>query len=464
MRIRTLRAVLPAALAIAVVGCGGTPGGDKPDQQAAEKSPSSIKTSGFEDLGPVTLTVVSSEGSGGPRNAIKELTKQFEAKYPNVTVKLSFRDFATWIKQAKLAASSDNPPDVFAGNQGYQLDGELVKAGLILPLDNYAEAYGWNKSYTPETLQQFMWSKDGSKFGEGTLYGVAQSGQSTGVFANKAKLKEAGVDPSSFKTFDDFDASLAKLRSTLPADEPVIALGNKDQYGAIHMWGMVQGAYVPAQEIRDWIFHKEGSTFDSQGTVESLNKIKEWADKGYLGKGDSFNARNDAEAAAAFGKGEGAYMLGGNWNASIARDGLKDDASFFDMPPGESGKAVAIGSASVPIHISSKSKNADLAAAYIDFITGPTAGQALVDTQQVPAATDGTAEPGDPLGQEVKAGWDTLVEEGGLTLYPDWSSPTMLETMGQTFQELLAGRISAEDVASRTQADWEDYQTQLASR
>jgi raffinose/stachyose/melibiose transport system substrate-binding protein len=296
------------------------------------------------------------------------------------------------------------------------------------------------------------------------LYGVAQSGQSTGVFANKAKLQDAGVDPSSFKTFDDFDASLAKLRSTLPAAEPVIALGNKDQYGAIHMWGMVQGAYEDPQAIRDWIFHKEGATFDTPGTVESLKKVKEWADKGYLGKGDSFNARNDAEAAAAFGKGEGAYMLGGNWNASIARDGLGDDATFFDMPPGESGKAVAIGSASVPIHISSKSKNPDLAAAYVDFITGPTAGQALVDTQQVPAATDGTAEPGDPLGQEVKAGWDKLVEDGGLTLYPDWSSPTMLETMGQSFQEMLAGRIPPEEVAKRTQADWEDYQSELAGK
>jgi raffinose/stachyose/melibiose transport system substrate-binding protein len=464
MRIRTLRAVLPAALLMAVAGCGGTPGADKPDQQATDRPASSIKTSGFEDLGPVTLNVISGEGSGGPREAIKELTKQFEAKYPNITVKVGFRDTASWFKQAKLVAASENPPDVFAGNQGYQVDGELVKAGLILPLDEYAKAYGWNESFTPETLQQFKWSEDGSTFGEGTLWGVAQSGQSTGVFANMAKLQEAGVDPSSFKTFDDFDASLAKLRSTLPADEPVIALGNKDQYGAIHMWGMVQGAYTPAQDMRDWIFHKDGATFDTPGNVQSLEKIKEWADKGYLGPGDSFNARNDAEAAAAFGKGEGALMLGGNWNASIAKDGLGDDAAFFDMPPGESGKAVAIGSASLPMHVSAKSEQPDLAAAYLDFITGPTAGQALVDTQQVPAATDGTAKPGDPLAQQVQDGWDKLVEDGGLTLYPDWSSPTMLETMGQSFQELLAGRASAEDVVKRTQADWDDYQSQLASR
>jgi raffinose/stachyose/melibiose transport system substrate-binding protein len=459
---RRLRAALPLALAVVVAACGGTPGEDKPANESAGTPAESIKTDGFEDLGPVTLTVISGEGSGGPREALKELTSQFEEKYPNVTVKLSFRDTASWFKQAKLVAAGDKPPDVFAGNQGYQVDGELVKAGLIKSLDEYAKAYGWDESYTPETLQQFMWSEDGSTFGEGTLWGVAQTGQSVGVFANLAKFREAGVDPESLETFEDFEAALATLREKLPADEPVIALGNRDQYGAIHMWGGVQGAYQPAQDMRDWIFHKDGATFDTPGNLESLKKIKEWADNGYFGKGDSFNSRGDAEAAIAFGKGEGAMMIGGNWNAATAKDGLGDDAGFFNMPPGESGKAVAIGSASLPMHISSKSEQPDLAAAYLDAITGPDAGQALVDTQQVPAATDGTAEPTDPFGQAVQAGWDQLVEDGGLTLYPDWSSPTMLQTMGQSFQEMLAGRIPPEEVIQRTQEDWDEYHAELA--
>jgi raffinose/stachyose/melibiose transport system substrate-binding protein len=417
---RRLRAALPLALGIAVAACGGTPGEDKPTDQASGTPAESIKTDGFEELGPVTLNVISGEGSGGPREALRELTRQFEEKYPNVTVKISFRDTASWFKQARLVAAGDNPPDVFAGNQGYQVDGELVKAGLILPLDEYAKAYGWNESYTPETLQQFMWTDDGARFGEGTLWGVAQSGQSVGVFANMAKLREAGVDPASLETFADFEEALATLREQLPEDEPVVALGNKDQYGAIHLWGGIQGAYTPAQDVRDWIFHKDGSTFDTEGNLTSLKKLKEWADKGYLGPGDSFNARNDSEAAAAFGKGEGALMIGGNWNAATAADGLGDDAAFFNMPPGESGDAVAIGSASLPMHVSAKTEQPDLAAAYLDHITGPSAGQALVDTQQVPAATDGTAEPTDSLGKEVKEGWDELVADGGLTLYPDW--------------------------------------------
>jgi raffinose/stachyose/melibiose transport system substrate-binding protein len=445
-----------------VAACGGTPGEDKPNESAAGTPAEQIKTDGFEDLGPVTLNVISGEGSGGPREALRELTKQFEAKYPNVTVKISFRDTASWFKQAKLVAASDKPPDAFAGNQGYQVDGELVKAGLILPLDEYAKAYGWSESFTPETMQQFQWTEDGSTFGEGTIWGVAQTGQSVGVFTNKKKLAAAGVDPADLKTFADFEGALAKLRESLPADEPVIALGNKDQYGAIHLWGGIQGAYTPAQDVRDWIFHKDGATFDTPGNLTSLEKLKEWADKGYLGKGDSFNSRNDSEAAIAFGAGEGAMMIGGNWNAATAKDGLGDDAGFFNMPPGESGNAVAIGSASLPMHISAKTEQPDLAAAYLDHITGPDAGQALVDTQQVPAATDGTAEPEDSLGQEVKAGWDQLVEDGGLTLYPDWSSPTMLQTMGQTFQEMLEGRISPQDVIDRTQEDWDEYHEELA--
>jgi len=455
-------AILPAVTALAVAACGGTPGAEKPNKTATGSSDQAVKTDGFDKLGPVTLKVISGEGSGGPRQALKELTAQFEEKYPNVTVDLSFRDTASWFKQAKLVAASDKPPDVFAGNQGYQVDGELVKAGLILPLDEYAKAYGWDKSYTPETLQQFEWTDDGQTFGEGTLWGVAQSGQSTGVFANKAKLEAAGVDPASMKTFADFEAALPKLKASLPADEPVIALGNKDQYGAIHLWGMVQGAYTPAQDIRDWIFQKDGATFDTPGNLESLQKIKDWADKGYMGRGDAFNARNDSEAAAAFAKGEGAVILGGNWNAATVKDGLGDDAMFFDMPPGDSGKKVAIGSASLPMHISAKTKQPDLAAAYLDAITGPDAGQALVDTQQVPAATNGTAEPTDPFGKEVQEGWDQLVADGGLTLFPDWSSPTMLQTMGQSFQEMLADRTSPEDVISRTQDDWEKYHEELA--
>ena len=238
-------------------------------------------------------------------------------------------------------------------------------------------------------------------------------------------------------------------------------LGNKEQFEALHLWGMIQGAYTPAQEVRDWIFHRSGESFDTPGNKQALAKLKQWNDRGYLGRGDDYNGRGEVDAANLFARGQGAFMLAGNWNAQTILDGLKDDAMFFDMPPGKSGKVAAIGSTSVPIHISSKSKNPDLAAAYIDFIAGKPASRQLVNTTQVPAILDATAKPTGQFGQEVAQGWAKLVDDGGLTFFHDWSSPTMLETIGQSFQELLAGKASVDAVASRIQKDWADYDAEL---
>jgi raffinose/stachyose/melibiose transport system substrate-binding protein len=117
----------------------------------------------------------------------------------------------------------------------------------------------------------------------------------------------------------------------------------------------------------------------------------------------------------------------------------------------------------VPIHIASKSKQPDLAAAYIDWIAGKPASQTLVNTTQVPAILDATAKPTQKFGQEVAGGWEKLIADGGLTFFHDWSSPTMLETIGQSFQEMLAGKASVDDVVSRIQKDWSDYDSELKS-
>jgi raffinose/stachyose/melibiose transport system substrate-binding protein len=461
MKLRRQCAAVMLVAGMALAGCG-TPSGSNNDtnEGSSGQAAAPVKTDGFETLGDITLRVVSSETSGGPQDAMKKLSKDFEAKYPNITVKLSFRSFSEWIKAVRLNLQSSNPPDVVAGNQGYQVDGALVKAGLIRPLDDYAKAYGWESWYSPQSLQQFRWTKDG-KFGEGQLWGIAQSGQSTGIFANKAKLAAAGIDPASLTSFADFQAALETLRGKLPASEPVIMLGNKDQYEALHVWGMLQGAYEPAQDVRDWIFHKAGATFDTEGNRKSLEELKAWNDKNYLGKASDYNARGENDAAILFGKGQGAFFMGGNWNAATLQEGLGEDIMFMNMPPGDSGKMTAIGATSTPFHIAAKSKQPDVAAAYMNFINGPTASQALVDTSQVPAIVNASAEPTKEFAQQIQAGWQGLVKDGGLTFYHDWSSPTMLETIGSNFQELLVGRKSPDEVIGAIQKDWEDYDAQL---
>ena len=66
--------------------------------------------------------------------------------------------------------------------------GEIVKAGLLRPVDDYAKVYGWNDRYSSTLLDLNKFSSDGSEFGSGELYGLSQMGEIVGVFYNKDKV------------------------------------------------------------------------------------------------------------------------------------------------------------------------------------------------------------------------------------------------------------------------------------
>ena len=137
----------------------------------------------------------------------------------------------------------------------------------------------------------------------------------------------------------------------------------------------------------------------THGNLKALEKLKEWADKGYLGKGDTYNSSNETNAAVAFSKGKGALLLAATGRPRPPATGSATTRCSSTCRPARAATCVGIGSTSFPMHISAKTKQPDLAAAYLDWITGPTAGQALVDTQQVPAATDGDRRAGRPARQ-----------------------------------------------------------------
>jgi ABC-type glycerol-3-phosphate transport system substrate-binding protein len=103
--------------ALVVAACGGTPGPKKAEPSTTESAAQNVKADGFDSLGPVTLRAVTSETGTGPKKAIQEMSTAFEKKYPSVTVKVSYRDFSSWIKQVKLSLASKNPPDVVAGTR-----------------------------------------------------------------------------------------------------------------------------------------------------------------------------------------------------------------------------------------------------------------------------------------------------------------------------------------------------------
>src|SRR4051794_31289712 len=171
-------AVLSALAAVAVTAAVWT--GSSAASSKADANP-------FAHYGNITLNVWTADNQDpGPKPVIEALSRSFEKRYPNVTIKLKFYSFTDFIKVVQLALNGSSGPDVTEGNQGFGLDSLLVKAKLIRNLDPYVKQYGWNRYYPPGSMAQFRWSADGNTYGKGSVWGVGQFGQSVGVFYNKA--------------------------------------------------------------------------------------------------------------------------------------------------------------------------------------------------------------------------------------------------------------------------------------
>jgi raffinose/stachyose/melibiose transport system substrate-binding protein len=433
-------------LLVLITGCG-TPGGDGGDNaEEAQKAEESSRKIDVSKAGDVTLTVWDQEVRGGQRRQIEQLNDAFQQRYPNVTIKRVAKSFTDLNTTLKLAVSGDKAPDVVQANQGRPVMGQLVKGGLLRPLDGYASAYGWGDRYPQVLLDLNRFSPDAVTFGAGKLFGLSQMGEIVGVFYNRDKVSEP---PS---TFAEFEAALAdaKQRGEVP-----ISFGNLDKWPGIHEFQAVQSEYTPPDQIRDFVFARDGASFDTSENREAADKLREWAEKGYFTK--NFNGVGYDPAWQKFSKGAGPFLIGGTWLLRDLSDALGDRLGFMLMPPSQSGEpAQALGGESLPFAITSKSENPDVAAAYIDFLTNADAARVLVQTGNLPAMPT-NARPTGAAGEEVFKAWSALRESDGLVPYLDYATPRFYDEITASVQRLLAGREDAEEFTAGLQGDYEKF-------
>ena len=346
----------------ALVAGACTPGATV-DRPTAPPAPA---TTGVPDTGAVTLTVWDQE-YGQVGRVWDQLNTEFEQQYPNVTVKRVKRDFGELKTLLKLAISGPNPPDVIEVNQGWPDMGQLVKAGLLLPLDNYAQAYGWSDRVSQNVLAVSSWTPDGKEFGTGSLFGYTTLGEIVGVYYNRSLLADLGLTLPT--TLDEFQGDLQVAKE---AGEVPIQFGNNDAFPGIHELAVIQDQLAPVGDLTDFIFGREGDqvSFDTSENLDAATTLQDWAKAGYFTPG--FGGGGYQDAVNNFAKGDGLFMITGNW---IVADLEADNQNFgfFPMPPREAGDPpVSTGGAGFPLSIAATSEHADAAAAYIDWRRGTT--------------------------------------------------------------------------------------------
>jgi raffinose/stachyose/melibiose transport system substrate-binding protein len=437
-----------AALAAAASCTPGTSSGPA-------KAPPKPANTGVLTKKPVTLTVWDQE-TGKVKAIWDELNKAFEQQNPNVTINRVNRGFGDLQTVLKLALSGPHPPDVVEANQGWPDMGQMVKAGLLLPLDNYADAYGWFDRVPENVSSVSSWTPDGKRFGTGNLFGFTAQGELIGVYYNKAKLQQLGLAVPT--TFAAFEQALAAAKQ---AGEIPIQYGDLDKFPGAHTWAAVQERYVPESWMTDFIFglKYDETRFDTPQNIQAATKLQEWVKNGYFAP--DFLAVGYDDSVSYFTKGRGVFLLTGNW--VVANLGAKStEFGFFAVPPTEAGGVpVSTGAAGFPLSIPAKSENPEVAAAYIDWMTSDEAAQMLVQTGQIPLSktftptgiTEGT------LLAQMLATAKKLNEQNGLVPYEDWATPSFYNTLTGGVQDLMGLKVTPQQFADAMQTDYESFQS-----
>lgn len=425
-----------AALALAACGTGGTtapPEGDVGD----------ISDTVTDE--PVTLTVSYVEDP-----PIGPLVDGFTEMYPNVEVELIQTPFVDYQTSLRLALDSDDSPDIVQYSPGPMRS--IVPAGLVRPLDDYAELYGW-KDRVPETILGMLHSnEEATQYGTGNLYAIPGAIQVVGVFYNRELTEAAGITDTP-ATLEEFEEHMDAVQDSgvIPLSLPAL------EVGGFQMWGALANVHADVDLFNSWVYGEPGSDLtEDPGFAEAAATLQEWGEAGYFADGVAAVADNDG--VAEFSAGERAYFVTGNWNTDAFVEALGDDVGFFLMPGTEADQPDVTMGSGYPYSISSKTEHPDVAAALLDYMVSPEAAEGIYNSGFVPVTSDDSLATSGVRG-DILEGYEQAAGGNGVAPFPNWASTSMLETLTTGVQGIISGNMTPDEYVQSLQNDWESNQS-----
>jgi raffinose/stachyose/melibiose transport system substrate-binding protein len=400
---------------------------------------------------PVTLNAYFETGFDIPFRLAEEFTNQF----PNVTWDISQDQFTNLINSTPRLLSGDNPPDLIR----LPTMVSFATQGLLMNLDDYAAAFGWDEWPVPQ-LNQNRVSEEGTR-GSGSLFAMGLNYSLTGIFYNRELAAQIGMTepPATLAEFEDLLAA-AKDAGLLP----IMQWGSaRSGMGLAFPLQALMASVGPVEPINDWIFQVPGATIDTPSNLIAAQHLEEWITNGYFPP--DINAIEYTDANARFGQGEGVFIFNGDWQNPGYDTDMPGNVGFFLMPPAEEGGAPAAMSAPLTYGIAATARNADCAAFFFNWVaTNDVARQINVDV--------GGSNPGGPSGLEMPAVAEgsvtnetlaagVVVGEAGTSMDFIANATSAIFAQGWTpeLQEMVGGR---QDAAGLLQAVQEEYESELA--
>lgn len=292
--------------------------------------------------------------------AFETIIKDFDAANPGVTVKLETRGTDEHKSALRVAGGSDQAPDIYFMWAGLGLGGEFVKSGLALPMDKYYQQYHWDDRLIAPALSF-------SKQYSGGRFGLPYSFRGEALYYNKALFEKAGItsEPASY---DELVADADKLAAK---GIPAITFGGTVNWHVMRLMDEILEVKC-GPEKHDALMSMKVSWAEEPCAAASFEEMHKWSSKYFL---KPFMGIDQGQSFNLFLAGRAAMMLEGNWLVGQLRNANKlGDYAVFPFP----GATRLYGFAEYD-YISTKSKNPDLAAKFLDYLESTPVQQANID-------------------------------------------------------------------------------------
>ena len=381
------------------------------------------------------------------------LADEFSKQFPNVTWNIREDQFANLMAQTPRLLSGDNPPDLVR----LPTMSDLVRDGLLLNLEPYVAAYGWDQ-WPASLLAPHRVAEGGRPRGEGDLYAGGLNKATTGVFYNKEQAAQIGMtEPPA--TLAEFEELLAKAKEA--GLLPIMQWNTVNSGGGLAFpLQNLMAALGPITPINEWIYQKEGATIDTPTNLEAAQHLQQWIEAGYFP--EDVNAIEYADSNSRFAQGEGVFTFNGDWQNGGFDTDAPGNVGFFVFPPAEEGGVH--GSMGVPVTfgIAANAKNADCAAFFLNWVgTDPAARQINVTVAgSSPVGPADLPLPEVPEGSvtndTLPAGQVAAAEGGVMDFIANATGTIFAEGWTPELQKMVGGQQTAEGLLQTVQASYEE--------
>ena len=211
--------------------------------------------------------------------------------------------------------------------------GQLVKAGLLLPLDNYAKAYGWTRrvsdnvravSSGPPTARSSAPATCSATRPWERSWASTTTSRCSSTWASRSRPRSA----SSSRTWTS-RSGRARCRSSS---------ATTTRSPGIHEYAVIQDQMASPSDLTDFIFgpRRTRSPSTRPRTCRPRTTLQDWATEGLLHAGVRRRAATTPRWPTS-AKGQGLFMITGNWIvANLGADNR--DFGFFLLPPVTAGR------------------------------------------------------------------------------------------------------------------------------